>query len=222
MRGVVRRLRRRRVTRIADGIASIQPGTGAECPMDRGERTRRERRGERRSTRSGANPSRGSLAKGQDHHRHERDISDGWATSTFVTQRLGLVDSDLNTVTATFPSPFHYPSQALLALPTDIQAPNVDAIAHFASVIDINRRRCRLASGWRTVRGSSRSHRDVRAAAYRLYEGADSTVASQSSYMERRDATYYWNNSGWPTMQFSWGQPRIGKESMSWERRSVA
>ncbi|HEY8311070.1 MAG TPA: ATP-dependent DNA helicase, partial [Gemmatimonadaceae bacterium] len=55
----------------------------------------------------------------------------------FVARRFGLDGSTIAPVTAAFASPFDYPSQALLVVPTDIPAPNEDAVAHFASVVRI-------------------------------------------------------------------------------------
>jgi ATP-dependent DNA helicase DinG len=56
---------------------------------------------------------------------------------TFLRNRLGLNEDDVEPTTAVFPSPFHFDLQALLAIPTDIPLPNADAAGHAASVIEI-------------------------------------------------------------------------------------
>jgi len=53
---------------------------------------------------------------------------------TFLEQRLGLERSEQTLQTAMFPSPFDYPRQALLVVPNDVPAPNLDARAHFDAV----------------------------------------------------------------------------------------
>ena len=53
----------------------------------------------------------------------------------FLSRRLGLDEPDLAPVTASFPSPFDYPRQAILAVPTDVPAPNADAAGHFQAVV---------------------------------------------------------------------------------------
>jgi ATP-dependent DNA helicase DinG len=55
----------------------------------------------------------------------------------FVRHRLGLVEDDVEPVTAVFPSPFHYEDQALLAIPTDIPVPNADPLGHGSAVLQI-------------------------------------------------------------------------------------
>src|SRR5439155_4645629 len=45
---------------------------------------------------------------------------------TFLRNRLGLNEDDVEPTTAVFPSPFHFDLQALLALPADIPFPNTD------------------------------------------------------------------------------------------------
>ena len=55
----------------------------------------------------------------------------------FLAARLGLNDAELVPITAVFPSPFHFDTQSLLAIPSDIPAPNVDADAHRAAVTRI-------------------------------------------------------------------------------------
>jgi ATP-dependent DNA helicase DinG len=89
----------------------------------------------------------------------------------FLSHRLGLGDDESGTpgpqpITAIFPSPFNYAAQALLALPTDIEAPNVNAAAHFESVVRIVKDIARASGGGVFVLFTS--HRDVRATASAL------------------------------------------------------
>jgi ATP-dependent DNA helicase DinG len=56
---------------------------------------------------------------------------------TFLRNRLGLNEADVEPATGVFPSPFHYDIQSLLAVPTDIPAPNSDAVRHASAVIEI-------------------------------------------------------------------------------------
>ncbi|MFL5581197.1 MAG: helicase C-terminal domain-containing protein [Gemmatimonadaceae bacterium] len=74
---------------------------------------------------SDAASERGARASGTDEARR----------FAFLARRLGLDQPELEPVTATFPSPFDYPRQALLAVPTDVPAPNVDAAGHFQGVV---------------------------------------------------------------------------------------
>lgn len=53
---------------------------------------------------------------------------------TFVEERLGIDELKAPRQSAVFPSPFDYPRQALLVLPTDLPAPNEDAYAHLEAV----------------------------------------------------------------------------------------
>lgn len=81
----------------------------------------------------------------------------------FLRTRLGLDEGDVEPECASFPSPFDYARQAVLAVPTDVPAPNVDARAHLEAVIstlaDL------VASSDGGVFGLFTSHRDVRLAA---------------------------------------------------------
>jgi ATP-dependent DNA helicase DinG len=85
---------------------------------------------------------------------------------SFLSQRLGLDTPELIPKTAIFPSPFDYPSQALLALPTDIPAPNADSAAHARAVIRVVLDLASASDGGSFVLFTS--HRDVRAAAAEL------------------------------------------------------
>ena len=55
----------------------------------------------------------------------------------FLAARLGLDDPELTPTTAVFPSPFAYGTHTLLAIPSDIPAPNVDADGHRDAVTRI-------------------------------------------------------------------------------------
>ena len=83
----------------------------------------------------------------------------------FLAARLGLTE-EAEPRTAVFPSPFAYREQALLAVPTDLPAPNVDADGHFRAltrvVLDVAER----ADGGLFILFTS--HRDVRAMASEL------------------------------------------------------
>lgn len=84
----------------------------------------------------------------------------------FLASRLGVDVPDLTASTGIFPSPFDYPRQALLAVPTDLPAPNVDADGHATAVLRIVRDVARASGGGLFVLFTS--HRDVRAAAAAL------------------------------------------------------
>ncbi|MBA3891249.1 MAG: helicase, partial [Gemmatimonadaceae bacterium] len=84
----------------------------------------------------------------------------------FVRDRLGVNDPDITTVTGSFPSPFHYREQALLCVPTDIPAPNVDAAGHAAAVTRTVLEVAAASDGGLFVLFTS--HRDVRQLATEL------------------------------------------------------
>jgi ATP-dependent DNA helicase DinG len=84
----------------------------------------------------------------------------------FLSKRLGLDEPDLEPETAIFPSPFDYPRQALLAVPTDVPAPNADASGHFLHVVRASLDLAAAADGGIFVLFTS--HRDVRQAASEL------------------------------------------------------
>ncbi len=78
----------------------------------------------------------------------------------FLQRRLGLDAREAPTRTAVFPSPFDYPKQALLVVPTDLPAPNEHAAEHFSHV-------CRQLRDLMTASDGGlfalfTSHRDVR------------------------------------------------------------
>ena len=84
----------------------------------------------------------------------------------FLAARLGLDDADLVPTTAVFPSPFRYDTQSLLAIPSDIPAPNVDADAHRTAVTRIVLDVAEASDGGLFVLFTS--HREVRQLATEL------------------------------------------------------
>ncbi|MGI9090335.1 MAG: ATP-dependent DNA helicase [Gemmatimonadaceae bacterium] len=84
----------------------------------------------------------------------------------FLARRLGLDAVKNRPVMATFASPFDYPSQALLAIPTDLPAPNENAAGHFDALMRIVHDVAHASDGGMFVLFTS--HRDVRAAAEAL------------------------------------------------------
>jgi ATP-dependent DNA helicase DinG len=84
----------------------------------------------------------------------------------FLIDRLGLDDEELQPRTGVFPSPFLYREQAMLAMPSDIPAPNVDPGGHFAALGRITLDLAAAANGGMFVLFTS--HRDVRAMAAEL------------------------------------------------------
>jgi ATP-dependent DNA helicase DinG len=91
---------------------------------------------------------------------------------TFLAGRLGLTAPDFDPRTAALPSPFDYRAQALLVVPSDAPAPNVDAGGHLLTVVRHVLDLCAASDGGAFVLFTS--HRDVRAAADELRaRGAD-------------------------------------------------
>ena len=84
----------------------------------------------------------------------------------FLAQRLGLDDPELTPTTAVFPSPFAYDTQSLLAIPTDVPAPNVDADGHRNAITRIVLDVADAADGGLFVLFTS--HREVRQLATEL------------------------------------------------------
>jgi ATP-dependent DNA helicase DinG len=84
----------------------------------------------------------------------------------FFASRLGVDAPELTATTGVFPSPFDYTRQALLVVPTDLPAPNIDGERHAAAVLRIVRDVARASDGGVFVLFTS--HRDVRAAAAAL------------------------------------------------------
>lgn len=83
----------------------------------------------------------------------------------FLKKRLGL-EGVLEPYTEIFPSPFRFDRQALLAIPDDLPAPNVDPVEHSRSVVRLAKDLIEAANGGVFVLFTS--HREVRAAAAAL------------------------------------------------------
>ncbi len=84
----------------------------------------------------------------------------------FVSRRLGVDQLQIPPLAESFPSPFDFRSQALLAIPTDIPAPNVDPAGHFRHVIQMIEEFTSASDGGIFVLFTS--HRDVQQAAVEL------------------------------------------------------
>jgi len=84
----------------------------------------------------------------------------------FLAKRLGLTEPDVEPRTGLYPSPFRYGEQALLAVATDVPAPNVDAGAHQIASARLALDLAAAADGGMFVLFTS--HRDVRAMASEL------------------------------------------------------
>jgi ATP-dependent DNA helicase DinG len=80
----------------------------------------------------------------------------------FLKKRLGL-EGRLEPYTEIFPSPFRFDRQALLAIPDDLPAPNVDPAAHSRAVVRLATDLVEAANGGVFILFTS--HREVRAAA---------------------------------------------------------
>jgi ATP-dependent DNA helicase DinG len=78
----------------------------------------------------------------------------------FLSHRLGVDEMSTVPRTAVFPSPFDYATQAILAVPTDVPPPNVDAARHFAALCRVVADLANAADGGMFVLCTS--HRDVR------------------------------------------------------------
>jgi ATP-dependent DNA helicase DinG len=87
----------------------------------------------------------------------------------FITRRLGLAGA-LEPYTEIYASPFQFERQAMLAVPTDVPAPNVDALAHASAVVRIATDLVEAASGGVFVLFTS--HREVKNAAAALRAAA--------------------------------------------------
>lgn len=84
----------------------------------------------------------------------------------FVASRLGLDDEGMEVTTAILPSPFDYATQAILAVPSDAPAPNVNAAGHSAQVVRMVLDVAHASDGGLFVLFTS--HREVRLAATEL------------------------------------------------------
>ena len=81
----------------------------------------------------------------------------------FLLGRLGLDDDETRVETAQFPSPFDYRENALLIVPSDTPAPNVDPVGHQRAVVQHVTDVAMASDGGLFVLCTS--HRDVRALA---------------------------------------------------------
>ncbi len=90
-------------------------------------------------------------------------VGDGF---DFITKRLGLDDDELEPLTASLASPFDYPRQAMLLIPSDFPAPNVEGAAHFKRTLEASQDLIAAARGGVFLLFTS--HRDVREAALAL------------------------------------------------------
>ncbi len=84
----------------------------------------------------------------------------------FITARLGLTSSELEPFAEIYPSPFDFERQALLAIPTDVPAPNTDPARHAAAVARIVVDLAEACDGGMFVLFTS--HRDLRQCAIEL------------------------------------------------------
>ena len=90
----------------------------------------------------------------------------------FLAGRLGIAAPEFTVRTAVYPSPFDYPRQSLLVVPSDAPAPNVDASGHFLAVVRHVLDTAAASDGGMFVLFTS--HRDLRQAADELRaRGAD-------------------------------------------------
>ena len=84
----------------------------------------------------------------------------------FLASRLGIDQLGIPPVTASYPSPFDFERQALLVVPTDTPAPNIDPAGHFRAVIRMLVEFTAASDGG--IFALFTSHRDVRQAAVDL------------------------------------------------------
>lgn len=87
-------------------------------------------------------------------------VGDGF---DFITRRLGLDDEELEPITASLASPFDYPRQSMLLIPSDFPPPNTDGANHFKRTMAAAQDLITAAKGGVFVLFTS--HRDVREAA---------------------------------------------------------
>lgn len=92
-------------------------------------------------------------------------VGDGF---DFITKRLGLDDEELEPITASLASPFDYPRQAMLLIPSDFPAPNADGPAHLRRTLEASHDLITAAGGGVFLLFTS--HRDVREAARAMRE----------------------------------------------------
>ena len=84
----------------------------------------------------------------------------------FLSGRLGLDQLDIPPVTESFPSPFDFKRQAILAVPTDTPPPNIEPAKHFSAVMNMVEEFTSASDGGIFVLFTSR--RDVKQAAAEL------------------------------------------------------
>jgi ATP-dependent DNA helicase DinG len=84
----------------------------------------------------------------------------------FLSRRLGVDQLGIPPVTHSFPSPFDFQRQAILAVPTDTPAPNADPSGHFRAVIRMIVEFTAASDGG--IFALFTSHRDVKQAAIDL------------------------------------------------------
>ncbi len=65
------------------------------------------------------------------------DVASDAGRFDFLAARLGLDEPDVRPTTAVFPSPFHFETQSLLAIPSDVPTPNVDPDGHRRAITRI-------------------------------------------------------------------------------------
>ena len=83
----------------------------------------------------------------------------------FIAGRFGL-EGELEPYTEIYPSPFAFERQAMLVVPTDSPAPNIDPAAHSTAVVELAAELMEAADGGLFVLFTS--HREVKAAAAAL------------------------------------------------------
>jgi ATP-dependent DNA helicase DinG len=84
----------------------------------------------------------------------------------FLAARLGLDEPKLAPATALYPSPFDFPRNSRLIVPTNVPAPNVDAAGHIQAVVRVVLDVATASDGGMFVLATS--HRDVRLVAAEL------------------------------------------------------
>ncbi len=107
-------------------------------------------------------------------------VGDGFA---FMTKRLGLDDEALEPVTAQLASPFDYPRQAMLAIPSDFPPPNTEGARHLQRTVEAAADLIEFSGGGVFLLFTS--HRDVREAARALRERG---LAAQHPFLVHGEA----------------------------------
>jgi len=92
------------------------------------------------------------------------------ANFSFLLGRLGLDDAETQVETAQFPSPFDYGANAMLVVPSDTPAPNLDPVGHQRAVVGHVLDVAEASDGGLFVLCTS--HRDVRALSGLLRDAA--------------------------------------------------